>query len=349
MRSPGSAEAVFVQELLARRLPTKSFGSAPPMAQRTRYNVKARLYERRILEDRYVPDTVALGRGLVVLAVAEIYADRSGIAQRAWEAMPAAIHIVVAEGWQLGVFVLEAGAPVERLREQLNPSASLRSEMLLACDPHQSTIPAYFDYEGAWARTFALEGLRTYPRSFPSSTFTESATRRSLNPRDRAALGALLRRPFELPSRRGDASWLRRAAMAPREHRLLADGLVEFRSFVNPAESHRWIRGFPPEMVLVMGRFSDRADPERLFSDLVEAGVLPFLFASDGQRALFGYLAEAEDGAEDRDGAPRPGSLVDLSPTLRDIIVLRGRLGSIRTAVNQRFDRLDPERRTPSR
>lgn len=349
MRSPGSAEAIFVQELLARRLPTKSFGSAPSMAQRTRYNVKSRLYERRILEDRYVPDPVALGRGLVVLAAAETFADRAEIAQRAWQASPELVHLVVAGGWQLGVFVLEADARVELLRERLDPSASLRSELLLACDPRRSTMPVYFDYEGAWARTFGLEGLRSYPRSLPSSTFTESPTRPSLDPRDRAALGGLLRRPFEPSSRRGEASWLRSVAIAPRELRLLADGLAEFRSFVNPAECQKWVRGFPSEVVLVVGRFSGRTVPESLFADLVEAEILPFLFATDGRQALVGYLTGGRGGTAAGEGVTRPGGLPEIATHLSDMVVLRERLVATRSVVNQRFDRLDLERGTPSR
>lgn len=348
MRSPGSAEAVFVQELLARRLPTKSFGSAPSMAQRTRYNVKSRLYERRILEDRYVPDPAALGRGLVVLAAAETFADRAKVAAGNWETLPELVHLIVAEGWQLGAFLLNSTGDVEGLRNALNPTASLRSLYLVACNVRQRSLPVYFDYEGAWAQALGVPGLRAYPRSLPSSSYTESGPSAPLNAKDRATLGALLQRPFG-PSPGGDgASWLRRAAVGAREHRLLADGLVEFRSFLNPAECGRWVREFPSEMVCVAGRLVDRTVPEALFSELVGSGVLPFLFGVDAERAVFAYLTGGEAGAARREPPAAPGDGPEPPSRLIDVVVLRSQLDRTSTPVNQRFDRLDTARRATS-
>lgn len=341
MRSPRPDEAIFVQDLLARTRPAPSSGLRTSLAQRTRFNVKSRLYERRILDDRYVPDPAGLGLPFVVTALAEGYAERAELTRQAWAEHPSVVHLVIAEGWQLGVFLLDGLPSVERLRASLNPTNSLRSLHLVACDSRRRSIPVYFDFEGAWVQAMHLPGLVAYPQGLPSSTFTEGERRVSLSPRDRAALDGLLGPPLEASK----ASWLRRATTAPRETRLLEDGLVGFRTFLNPVECPKWVRDFHTEIVCLLGTFRERATPEGLFADLVHAGVLPAMFASDGERVVFALLS-GEAGRADRQAGTSGTTLPQLlAPTLGDIVVLRERLDQASIPVNQRFDRF---RRTPT-
>ena len=340
MRSPRPLEAAFVQELLIRTRPTSVVGLRATLAQRTRYHMKARLYERGILKDRYIPDPAGVGRPIVVFGLAETYAEGSEVARRAWAANRHAIHLWAADGWQMGVFVAGTRREAQALCTSLDPSHALRSEFVLACDSRRATIPVFFDFEGAWARAMGLPGVRGYPRAMPSSTFTERPEPPALTAPDQRAIDALLARPFATSSGAPGRAWWRRPALAPREHRLLADGLVEFRTVLDPVECRRWIRGFYSEMVWVAGRLKEGATAERLFTAVVRAGVLPFFFASDGSSSLLAYLS-GRGGAQDLPDTPSgPELLPALRASLEGIVVFRERLDLLRTALDLRFDRL---------
>lgn len=193
-----------------------------------------------------------------------------------------------------------------------------------------------------------LAGLKSYPRGLPSSTFTDGGAGSSLNSRDSAALDSLLGRPFGERRDGHPSSWLRRIAYAPRQRRLLADGLVDFRTFLNPVECRKWVRTFPSDIVCVVGNLKDSATPEKSFVDLVQAGVLPFLFASDAKRVVFAFLTDrGEEG--DLVGSPSsPGVVRALDHSLADIVALREALDFTTTAVNQRFNRPGRGRSEPT-
>jgi hypothetical protein len=347
LREISRSEAIVVAELLAGPGMRRTVSPDGRVPRRTRQAIRQRIVQRGQVQERYVPDPVALGRPIVAVALAQPYTEMHARATAIWAARSEAVNVWLFPDTLLGVFLLEGPSEVEALHQQLGDSQIHRSLFVLNCDLRAPTLPVFFDFEAAWVRITGIPGTLAYPRSLPSAVRTGASRPTSLSEADRRTLRSLLSGRLEVAGPSGSAARMVRLVGGGRDRRLAHRGLVEFRSFLEPAACARWVSDFPETIALVRGELLDGGAAPALFRALVgECRVSPFLFATDGRAVLFGCLSKKTG---DRGGTPSPRPppmITTIRRFLRRIVVVREPLAALTPLVDHRYDRpfADPTR-----
>lgn len=340
MREISRAEAVVTAELLAGSGTRHRQLSNEPIPRRTAQVIRQRLAERGSIKQRYIPDPAALGRPIVTFALAQPYAEMRSSTIVRWGLQEGGVDLWAFEESLFGVFFLPGPEAAKAAHEQLGDPQSQRSTFFLDCDSRLPTVPVFFDFEASWGHIAGLQGTLAYPHPLPSSRGSNEGRLSLISKPDREALCSLLGRPLSRLSGTDRYSWKNRFAHGPRERRLVRDGCVEFRSFLDPAECSRWASDFPKAIAFIRGTLLRGKTAAGLFRALVEeCRVAPFLFATDNATALFACLSRT---TKDRKGATtsyRAPLLPTIQTFLRQIVVLREPLESLVPVLDHRYDR----------
>jgi hypothetical protein len=299
-----------------------------------------RLYALGVVKERSIPDPAALGHPQVLFASAELFADRIEEATESWRAETSALHLLAAPERLFGVFVSRDSAHSAALRDRLNNARSVRSTICLECDSRNASVPVFFDFEEAWVRTTGLPGVVRYPRPLPSSTASEQSNPIALDRQDRRILEGMLSRPFVPGPKAGLFTRLRRFPEEARERRLQKDGVIEFRTLLDPVACAGWSESFPQSMVSISGTLLGGRTPKDFFYELIrEAGVAPFLYATNASQVLFQYLSlGVRTNAEDSPSVVPPIVPI-VRRSLEGVVVMREDLSGVKTVIDHRYDR----------
>jgi hypothetical protein len=216
----------------------------------------------------------------------------------------------------------------------------LRTLYSVRIDLRRRTILIFFDFEGAWSRLSGVRRSRGYPRRFPSTDFRPGGQLdpepSGSDPRGRLLRG-LVERAYSEGGGEEGPSLLEGAFHRRRLRRALSEGWLERRAFLDPAAVNESVDGLADQIGFVHARLRPGVSPEALLGGLVnDAGLSPFLFASDGERVLFAALT-AE--AISRQGAAPARSAIELlREQTSEIVTLRQSLASLAPVAAYRFD-----------
>ncbi len=325
MREVTSGEARIISQLLSGE---GQRGQKPHYAglPRSTYVVaRRRIFQERWVYDRYVPNPALLGFARVRLQLARPYAEELHDLSVQWRSDPGAVVLWQHPNLLFGIFfdapvhspsraiprrrgstapvaltagVDEAGGPSPPVEAGTGRQAS--TVHVIQGDPRTTLLPVYFDPEGAWSRLTRGEGTTAYPRPLGGRPLPSPARERfQQHPGFPSIVRELLSRtPSEGMEER--PLHLRGTFGLPRSRRRLVElGFVERRLLVDfgrlPPVGGRKVN----QVMLLHGALLPGAKVEELFRALVgEAGVNPFLFASDQTSVLVGAYAEGQHPEE---------------------------------------------------
>lgn len=334
MRSLTPAEAVVIRSLLADEpVPHRERIRRAELPPRTYEVARQRILLAGWVLERYVPDPVRFGLPFARFTLAHPYAEQFRAVSQRWREGPGT------------AFVWEGPDLLFRVQFEPGPTTSPRSpspstepgcsrSYSLSIDLRRPTLPAYFDFEGAWSRLMDTAGTYRYPRPLLGSE--DGAT--GLSAPDRTVAAALVTRPFLPAGERGAGEGTSGVFTRRRQRRLLGDGVVEHRMFLDVTQVPAYQQRRASNVVLVHGELLEGRRPEGLFRALVsECQVTPFLYATDGRDVLLAALAPAPGAAR---AGLRGGVLATVRASLRAIEVVRTPVETLSTPVNHRYDRL---------
>ncbi|MGD0718672.1 MAG: hypothetical protein ABSA15_03730 [Thermoplasmata archaeon] len=221
----------------------------------------------------------------------------------------------------------------------------LASAMRLTVPLAAPSVPVYFDFEGLWDHLVGLEGTSSYPHGLGGArpdAVGDAAPDPPLTPHTRWALGHLLGRPVAATERGDDGHLLGAFGLPFSERRLLANGWVTHRVFLEPSRLPAYMGRTADRVHFISGIPRVGARPELLFATLTgECRVFPFLFIVAKDRWLFGALGgsspENGPGGETRS---RRSVLGALREALEGIELVHDASENFSMVVNHRYDRL---------
>jgi hypothetical protein len=339
MRDISRTEAAVVRCLLAaQRGGEKERIQASGLPRSTYQQVQKRVYESGWLRDRFVPNPSALGISAVTFALARPYSEKLARTSRAWREVRSNVCLWTGHESIMGVFFgslsrsdLEGGAASDGV-----PNST--GSWVITVDPRAASIPAYFDFEGAWASFSELKGTLTYPQPLLGRPISvKEKSENVLTAEEKGRLASLVARPF-----REDAEGSRVPPyFLPRsERRMLNKGWAEHRTFLEitqlPTYEGRSLHG----LAWVHGTLLPERKSLEVFRALAgQCRVYPFLFVSDGIQVLFGAvsLVPSPDTTIFRG---RPPVLETLSEYMSNIETIRESTETLSLGVDHRYDRL---------
>jgi len=328
-----------VGDLLAGARSVHDRTAREPIPRRTWQSIRQRLIARDVIKERYVPDPAVLGRPLVTFALAQPYAERRAEAIALWRGQGGASHVCAFRTALFGIFFLSGPEDLNALRTRLAQPQVHQDLYFLECDSREPSVPVFWDFEAAWAQVTGLPGTLAYPHPLPSSPQTPGNLPQSSANADREAVRSLVAEPPEAGSKPRSERWIGRLSRGNRESRLLREGKVEFRSFLDPLECSRWADNFPDAVMIVRGTLLSDAAPAALFRALVEeCGVSPFLFATNHEAVLLAALSDRRTGSGRARASRRTPPLAVMQQFLRQIVVLREPLDTLTMVVDHRYD-----------
>jgi hypothetical protein len=329
-----------VSELLAGSATRRPRNADEHIPRRTRQAIRQRLVARGLLRERFVPDPAALGCPVVTIALGEPYAEMRSQAVAIWQSLVAGVDVWAFKETIFGVFFSAGQREATALRNELSRPLLHRNVVFLECDARQPTVPVFLDFEASWARITGLQGTLAYPHPLPYRTVSGAARQSLTHGADSEALRSLLSRHFFPGPEPGSTGWTSRLRQRHRERRLLNEGAVQFRSFLNPAACSQWATGFPGGVAFLRGRLVNRRLPDELFRTLVEdCTVSPFFFATDGVSVVFGCLSRNTREYAGADALPRRNLIFELKKFLSQIVVVREPLDALVPVVDHQYDR----------
>jgi hypothetical protein len=345
MRAVTPAEASVVQCLLAfpKSLDAPA-SSAARLPRRTFQTARQRILAGGWVQYRHIPDPVIIGHPILSAAIIAPYAE--------------SLHDLLASArnesdcvvlWSLpqfvfGVFLSESSAAVERLHGRLFSSGKVRTLESISVDCSEPSIPAYFDFEGAWSRVMNLGHTIAYPQPLGGLPRTSTQESRSGEGRlDREAMARLLL-STTLTTDSGAIARLLQAHEtfdSILEKRFLRKGYVHSRVILKLDSIPKTDPALPSRVAFVSGSVRDRSDPAAFFRDLVgNAGVRPFLFLTNGRKVFFATLAYASN-ANRKEVPNATGSARSIVEThLRDVGFWREELDDLLVLVDHRYHQL---------
>lgn len=302
---------------------------------RTSYQeAKRRVYARGWVYDRYLPNPGVFGHRWASFVIGQPYAEQFEALSTYLTGRPDTVVLWSSLDSFFSVS-LQATPPrpgSEMLERLVGGS---RHAQHLTADLFHPSVPIFFDFAGAWAHLAGGPRARHYPRPIaPTMAPPEHGPSPSTR---RAAMELVL-----LPTRSDGAARAPHRvgpyALPRSSQRLVATGWIVRRTFPNlsllPPVAGRRLEA----VVLVTGEHLPTTHLKDLVTDLCNAGrSFPFLLASDGARALLGFLASRPvDAAAD---PPSPASGV-LLRHLAHLDVFRLPLEHLRTPVDHRYTHL---------
>ncbi len=332
MRSLTPAEARVIQALLGVVAGDEVDRHRQSGVPRTTFQtIRRRAFVAGWLRERYIPAPAAVGARRVRFWLAQPSAERRAEVIRRCREAPGCVVLWASPDTVLSVSFEMGSGEAERGEADPSPGSVpeewLRRSWPLRVVPDPAELPIYFDHEGAWARRIGASSTISYPQSLPTGTSGAAVP-------SRAALGALLARPFETEMEEGLTLRFSAAHLPRRQRHLLEEGWATRRVLPDLAEIPSYRGGRDERVVFVTGRLREGRSlatlRERLYR---ECQVAPFLAAQDRGRVLLATLSPSPPGA-----LPRGGSVLDLFQVcLREIEVIREPIDTMFAVLDHRY------------
>jgi hypothetical protein len=309
---------------------------------RTSYQeAKQRIYSMKFIHDRFIPSPQAIPMYRASLVLLRPFANKVASAGESFRKIPGTVLVWSGMHTVLGLTFHQTEEQGRAFRNELDAMSDSGTVIShVSVEPSPSSIPIYFDYEGAWNHFAHTGGSAHYPRAFPWTSTTRSEWHwpgRSTT----SSVVALLRRQFEESDGKRPPNLLSPSALPRSQRRLLLDGVVEHRSFLAPGRIPSLNGTGFGDIVLLSGKPSGQGTPGPIIEDLVvKCGAYPFFLFSDGSTLLMGLLAAGSR----RKGASGPSSAVSvlgvIGNHLSDIEFVRETTDQLNMLRSHRYDLL---------
>jgi hypothetical protein len=306
----------------------------------TYHAARRRAYSEGWLRDRYVPQPERLGLRSALVLAARPFVDRAPELAERWSSVPSCVYFAAGTELVLGVFVEREPKAAKALSTRLLDGRVASWQESIVADLHTPSIPVYFDYEGLWTHLADAGGTVAYPRGLGGTPEPEDPP--TLSDHQRWAASELLARPFAAPEAGRGAHLVGPLGLPFSQQRLVAQGSVLHRVFLDPGRLPPFRGNAADQIVLITGAWRPGARPERLFQALTEqCRVFPFLYVVDPARAMLGALGRSGPTPPGAPEARRP-VLATLQESLEGIELVQVLAPPVRTVIDHRYDRLLP-------
>jgi hypothetical protein len=257
--------------------------------RRTYQEIRRRAFSEGWVQEYYVPDGPHFGLPYVTFALVHPFLERMDDDRRRWMENRSLALLWTSPEILFGVFL----SPRPPILE-----GSYRQRFVLTVDARGPTVPAYFDFEGSWARWTRLGGTLAYPQPLPGTSRTVSQRESPrVKTRDLAAARELDLR--SMPPTDGVRVLRGEPSLPARMRRVVRAGHLQYRVFPNLDRLPPFDGRSLQRIALVHGQLLPDQRPEGLFQALVhDAGVSPFLYVTDGRTVLLGALSSEDVGIE---------------------------------------------------
>ncbi len=340
MRGLTEAEARVIGALLgAGEEPEQELLARADLSRSTYQDARRRAYGHGWVSDRYIPNPASFGYSAALFLLAVPYADRASELVRSWVEEGEATLVWAHPHQCFGVFFRKDPASIRSLEQRLTDATRVRtSESVTADLTDASSVPVYFDLEGAWSHLSSNGGTRRYPRPLvtaarPEPPFQANTLRSAAD---------LVTRPIRAaeqgsPWRQVGPFWL------PRTQRKLVQGRhLNHRTLLNPGQLEEYQGKRADQAVFVTGKLREGGRAPTLLQTLNRSGAYPWLLAAGGGRVLIGLAAQRDPPG------PNQGGPVAIQNTLSEILsqhlegmqVVRESFSSYQVAADHRYDRL---------
>ena len=331
MRSLSAAGGRVIATLLAEVPGDESDRIRVSGVPRTTYQaIRRRAFLSGWLYERYVPSPKAVGASGVSISLAQPFSERWAGVVRSWRATPETVVLFASAETLLRVSYDYQPAGGGRGGAPQPDDDWFRRSWTIRVPGVGSSVPVFFDFEGAWARRVGSRTTVSYPQGLPESIPTTAGP-------NRLELADLLLRPFSTLGSDSPIVRLSGVYLARRQRRLLERGFAAHRVFPSLSDLPPYRGGRAERVVFLSGLLRDGETLERLRGRL-DAGrpVAPFLAAEGGGRVLFGMLAPSPA----REPSAAPPLLRVFEEALREIEIVREPVDTLFPVVDHRYDRL---------
>jgi hypothetical protein len=299
---------------------------------RTFERIRQRAYRESWLFDRLVPNPSRTGIETVYVVLSRPYIEEIQGLQERWSSHSSTVLLWRWPDAILSIFFVSPS--LARNGDVKNVLEFGPEDLVLACTPDGGGIPVYIDFEASWSRRTALPGTISYPQGLAPVTKGRPAVNGeglTSSPSFANFLSrAITPSGLNLPVRTG------RFSISRSERRWLESGLVQVRTFLDPARIPL-VGGRRDEGVAILeGELVNPASEVGLLRLMLAMKVTPFLYASDGKRILAGTLYPAP--FEELQDRPRIAVLRTLQQYLRGIRILREPFSGLTVVTNHRYE-----------
>ena len=333
MRSLSEREVNVVGVLLADSHRNDAEGERLARVPRTTFqSIRRRAILGGWLMERYVPHPSHIDHRQVVFRIVQPFAERWPEAIRSFTAL----DTVLLWAFPDTLFSIEFASPSTATADGGDTLDHARQSWSMTVEAGPSTIFAYFDYEGIWARWAQGTNPIGYPRTFKQAQPVKGrdSTR---DPREHLNnIRALVLQPSTPGAAHSGRLSLSQGRLPRKLRKLIESGEV-FRRFIPdfnempPTDGNRL-----SQFVFVNGQLRDGRSASQLFEALTgKAKIAPFLFASDGSKVLLASLGPAPASLQ----AVRTSPLSVLTEHLEEIVIAREPIGSMLRVVDHEYDR----------
>lgn len=306
--------------------------------------MRRRAYSEGWIRDRYVPSPKTFGYSAATVAIARLFSDRREEWIRNLQETPGLVVFWAGDQFALVIIFHRDGKEAKERRQLIASAPGTNSALILDPQPAIAGFPVYFDFEGSWTNLIQGRGMRAYPRGIP--TAPDGSGRESKErwgPRARWAANELLQRPFSGEAENRPSHLVGPFGIPSSERRLLEQGWIAHRVFVDPSRLPPYRGRQPGEVVLATGTFREGVRPSDLFGMLTrDCRVFPFLVVLDGARIVLGMFGQSARVSPAQSPAPRRPVLPTLQAALEGIELFRDVADRIQVPIDHRYDRLQP-------
>jgi hypothetical protein len=337
-------EVLVLRNLLARTDEPETNRIRSLRIPRSTYlEIKQRVYSIGLLEDRYVPSPLVLGYQGVSFLLTRPFAESRESTAEALCSFPGSVLVWSGIQTVLGVVFHRTVDEMARFRSSVEGGDSFgRGLIHLEIPSDQPLVPVYFDFEGAWSHFAGAEGVLRYPRALP---YAKNSRGHGISNKTLIDLWSLIHRPFGDEASHRKSHLIGPATLPRSQRRLLANGYVEWRTFLSVQRIPDYAGRDISDVVFLTGQVRREDGLYALFRDLAETcGVFPFLLASDGNSVIVGLLAarRGSTGRESTASNPRAAVFPIVSNHLTGMEVIREPISLLKVHRSHRYDCLAP-------
>lgn len=262
-------------------------------------DARRRVYGQGIVEDRYVPDPRVFGRRWATAMLVRPYADELSSLVARWSASPDNVLVWRGPESVFAVFLHAGPRPEVEGGNFGSGSRQPASASQLTVDLARPSVPIYFDYEGAWTHVAGVDALWQYPRPLVA----EPGVAVSPSEGSRRVAADLVFRSGPDTSGGRPPHLMGPYALPRSSRRLVERGWLQWRAFPRLRALKLTDGRGADSVVLVFAGLKEGRSPGALFRELSMHRSFPFLFMTEGQRVLLGFLATRAAAEASSEGA----------------------------------------------
>lgn len=340
MRSLSRAETRVIASLLTSG-PTTLSGriEASGLPRRTFEVARRRMLGAGWLVERYVPDPSLLGYPNVTFAFGSPFAEKLRLERERWSRAKGVVALWETTHHLFGVFLGNATDGQSSAMSELVNNSSYSYAYTLSVQPTAAQLPAYFDFEGEWARV-----IHGRPSSYPHPLNTVHPDEEGDESGRARRLVRLLKETLSVGPSDGGEVGAAETSSLPRHTALqegVSRGYLARRTFLNPGILPGYGRWRLRQVLFIHAALRQGRTAPGLFRDLVErCQVAPFLFAGNSDHVLLAGLSPSPPPRLPTEPPRRASMLGTLATYLEKIEVRREPVDGIKVHINHDFGRL---------